>query len=74
MVAFLQSAYKQNTYHYKGLFKIFFKLGQHGAHQVKFFPSEGIDSSNRTAVVLKAGVKRKIKKSYIFGLYIIILL
>lgn len=52
----------------------FFKLGQHGSYQLKLFPSEFIDGSNHTAVVLKAGLIGGINRSYIFALCIIILL
>lgn len=58
----------------KVFFLIFFKLGQHGAYQVKLFPSEVIDSSNGIAVILKAGLNSEINTSYIFILCMIILI
>lgn len=52
----------------------FFKLGQHDACHVKLFPSEVIGSSNCIEVALKAELNSEINDSYIFGLWIIILL
>lgn len=58
----------------KIFFLFFFKLGQHGAYRAKLLSSEVTDSSDRIAVVLKAGLNTEINKSHIFGLCVIVLL